>query len=205
MTFLVRSIPTLRHIPGPARARCQMALTRAINGLCASQDLPALWRILAFPKLVLRGSGDPRSHPGLDPPKVVLQRLDRWERGDWVSLWTDAQRKTDRVSRGGKGKKGPRSQEDIDIEAQQTHTHHNTITPEVIDRMRTLIADGAPRKTINLLTSEGIHDGSDPVIRGALEALHPIGPPVDHTSFPGAVETGLPERKMIFTCETQPF
>ena len=67
----------------------QQALAQALNRLTLHKDLRSLWDVLAFPKLLLRGTGDPRSHPSLNASRVVLKRLALWEAGDYASLWRE--------------------------------------------------------------------------------------------------------------------
>ena len=63
----------------------------------------------------------------------------------------------------------------------------------MVEQLRSLIAEGTPGKALNLLLSKGLHSVSDPAVRAALDELHPPGRPVDHSQFPGAVMTGLPD------------
>ena len=58
--------------------------------------------------------------------------------------------------------------------------------------MRALIAEGAPRKALNMLGSEGLHSADDPQVFEKLEALHPHGAAVDLAQILGSVEHGLP-------------
>ena len=58
--------------------------------------------------------------------------------------------------------------------------------------MRALVADGAPRKALNLLNSDGLHDICDPSVLPRLQSLHPAGNPIDARALPHVVDTGLP-------------
>ena len=62
----------------------------------------------------------------------------------------------------------------------------------LVDKMRALISEGAPRKALNLLLSDGLHSMEDPAVRKRLSDLHPEGDPVDTLTLLGAVEHGLP-------------
>ena len=61
-----------------------------------------------------------------------------------------------------------------------------------MESMRALVAEGAPRKALNLLTSDGLHSAEDPQVIAKLETLHPPGKHVDTTQLPGTVDHGLP-------------
>ena len=63
---------------------------------------------------------------------------------------------------------------------------------KLVDKMRALIAEGAPRKALNLLLSDGLHSMEDPAVRKRLSDLHPEGEPVHTSTLPGAVDHGLP-------------
>ena len=124
---------------------------------------------------------DPRGHPGEDSATMVSRRLDLWEAGDWLALWRltkaeDAPRKKG-TTQSGKGV-GPQPNKKID--------------QRMVDSMRALVAEGAPRKALNLLTSDGLHSAEDPAIFSKLQSLHPPGPPLALSSLPGSVDSLLP-------------
>ena len=85
-------MPTLRHVPGDARAAAQQCLAQALTQLCERKNLRSLWDVMAFPKLVLRGTGDPRSHPSMDASLIVLRRLALWEAGEQAAVWKEVER-----------------------------------------------------------------------------------------------------------------
>ena len=58
--------------------------------------------------------------------------------------------------------------------------------------MRALVAEGAPRKALNLLVSDGLHSLDDAEVVSRLEELHPAGHPVRSQDLPGALDTKLP-------------
>ena len=179
-------MPTLRHVPSEARPGVQQALAQALARLSARKDLRSLWDVLALPKLLLRGTGDPRSHPSVSGAGVILKRLVSWDKGDYASLWKEVQQEVAvanlaRASRvKGKGPAGPT--------APKTPERTSALT---IDKMRGLVAEGAPRKALNLLLSDGLHEASSDVLLKLAE-LYPDGNCVLTEGLPGSVDTGLP-------------
>ena len=90
--ILALGTPTLRHIPGGARPRIQEAFARVLRNFVSHLDTISLWHLMAFPKLILRATGDPKTHPGWDAGNIVLQRLDAWEAGRQKDLWLGAEK-----------------------------------------------------------------------------------------------------------------
>ena len=170
--------PTLRHIPGGARPRIQLALSRVLRGFVNRLDAVSFWMVMAFPKLVLRATGDPRAHQGLDVSQVVLTRLDLWEAGSFRDLWDQAKKEVEKPSK--KGAQAP---------PQPTA---KKIDEKMVSSMRALVADGAPRKALNLLSSNGLHSVGDPEVLAKLQALHPAGNPLNMSALPQVVDHGLP-------------
>ena len=85
---------TLKHIPGAARPAVQRAFAASLVELSEKKDTLALWKVLAFPKLVLRETGDPKAHPGHYSGKIVLRRLDLWIDERYGDLWNETARET---------------------------------------------------------------------------------------------------------------
>ena len=170
--------PTLRHVPGGARPRVQLAFSRALRALVSQLDAISFWQVMAFPKLVLRATGDPRTHQGLDVSQVVLNRLDLWEAGFFADLWGQAKKDVEKPLKKGAPSKPNLSKKQVD--------------EKMVASMRSLVSDGAPRKALNLLTSDGLHSVADPAILTKLQALHPAGNPVNMASLPQVVDHGLP-------------
>ena len=86
---LAARVPMLKHVPGAIRPRIQLAFASILRCLNVQKDLMSLWAVLAFPKFVLRGTGDPKNHPGKDASHVVADRLDKWEAGRFKEIWAD--------------------------------------------------------------------------------------------------------------------
>ena len=114
----------------------QRAFACTLEELCSLKTEQALWKVLAFPKLVLRGTGDPRAHPGLDPSKILLRRMDLWEGERFGDLWNEAS--TDTALAQNKRKKAQRNDAAIQGDVR--------ITPILVEKMRALISEGAPSK-----------------------------------------------------------
>ena len=181
---LALNLSTVRHVPGSVRPRVQLAVAQALRGLVDGMDAISLWRLQAFPKLVLRGTGDPKAHPGLDAGHIIAARLDQWEAGSFCDLWLQAKAEND------KGKKQPPKPKGTAPKLKPTDE-------KLVGAMRALVAEGAPRKALNLLTSDGLHDLTDPTVLPRLQALHPAGSPVDLSALPAVPDPGLPSLEDI--------
>ena len=90
--ILSMNIPTLRHVPGSTRPRVQEVFAKILRTFVGQMDMVSLWYLMAFPKLVLRGTGDPSKHPGLDASQIVTRRLDLWEKGNHKDLVEEARK-----------------------------------------------------------------------------------------------------------------
>ena len=96
---LAIGVPTLRHVPREVRPALQQALASALRDFLVHKDSLSLWPLLALPKLLLRATGDPKSHPGLTTGGVVKRRLDLWGRGDYGALWKETMADLPRATR----------------------------------------------------------------------------------------------------------
>ena len=65
----------------------RVSATSALNSFIVFKDLGALWLVLAFPKFILRATGDPKLHPGLDAANIVGKMWERWYEGSFSALW----------------------------------------------------------------------------------------------------------------------
>ena len=176
---LALNLSTLRHVPGSVRPRVQLAMAHALRALVNRMDSISLWQLQAFPKLVIKGTGDPKSHPGLDAGQVVAARLDLWEAGAFCELWVQAKTESAKIKKRSGRPNGTKPAE-------------KRIDERLVGSMRALVAEGAPRKALNLLTSDGLHDIEDPSVLPRLQALHPAGSPVDLSTVPSPADPGLP-------------
>ena len=158
----------------------------ALTDLHHHKDLLALWGVLAFPKVVLRETGDPKSHPNLDAAKIVDRRLTLWETGNYTGLWEEVVREATTLE----GKKRPTR---ADAGANRPLRKDATL----VEKMRALISEGAPRKALNLLMTNGLHSATDPAVMMRLAELHPDGNPVIAEGIPGSIDTGLPPHSAV--------
>ena len=58
----------------------------------------------------------------------------------------------------------------------EEHGDPRTFDARTVDATRAMVAEGAPGKALTLLTSQGVHDSSDPEVLQRLKDLHPAGP-----------------------------
>ena len=109
--------------------------------------------------------------------KVVMEQCYLWARRDYAALWKETVADLPRA---------PRKRQSPSKDAPKVPDS------KLVDKMRALISEGAPRKALNLLLSDGLHSMEDQAVRKRLGELHPDGDLVDTTSLPGAVDDGLP-------------
>jgi len=165
--LLETRILTLRRVPIAASSMCAQALTCLLQALEREQTWETLARLLFSPRIALaapaRGGRATRSSSiqqcrlnclaaVLDPLGELIARIHR-------------QAATD----------GPRTRAQSRAAAPGTAT----ASPQALDgtaaAVRALQAEGAPRRALQLLTSDGVCDAGDPAVLTRLCDLHPQG------------------------------
>ena len=148
-------IPTIKHIPHRARAKLSKLLVRALAVVVLLNTTAAWTELLMLPKAVLclpRGKTKPNA---LSTAAFTLDRLDRWESGERLSLWHDARRPSDT-------------------------TRSPTSDTYKALRAETLAREGLDGKACAALCSTGLVSPSD-ATAAKVEDLHPRKPPPQRT------------------------
>jgi len=155
-------IPTLRRVPIAASSTCALALTCLLQALDREPTWENLARILLFPRIALaapaRGGKAPRSS-STQPCRLnclaavmsdLITRILRQATAD-----------------------GPRTRAQSRAAAPEVAA----ASPQASDRteaaVRAILAEGAPGRALQLLTSDGVCDSADPAVLARLRELHP--------------------------------
>ena len=164
-TLLQSRVFTVKHIPAACQARVTSVLAGQISAYCTEPCQERLFGLLSFPKLVLRTAPG----KGTRAPEHLLTamelRLQLFCMGDCKQLWdmalrenTNANNHTPTLARGAK---------------RQKTGGGASLSERTVGRIRELVAEGASKKALQLLTSPGIHDSSDAGVLQELRRLHP--------------------------------
>ena len=166
MQSLLRSrIFTVKHVPAGSQAKVSAALAGIIAAYCADPCEAHLFGMMAFPKLVLR-TAPAKGSRGPEHLRTVLEhRLQLFCDGGYQTLWDHALR--DNCNALNFNAATARA-----VKRQRTGGGEQ-VSDRTLDRVRELVAEGASKKALQLLTSTGIHDSSDPLVIQQLRKLHP--------------------------------
>ena len=131
-----------------------------------------LFAVLAFPKLVLRASHT-RGRTTADALSAALRhRIHQFQMGELRALWHDF---SEELARYHQARPMTRAQK------RARTTSASKIGENELRRARILVGEGATRKALDGLMSEGAHDPADPAVLDRLRELHPDGSPVSST------------------------
>lgn len=172
-TVLALRPPILRHLPSRVTRDFTECLTWAVDRYCTTPTLDALFGILALPKLCLRTLPVKGRVSLSDIELTVIRRLQSFRRGDWEALWrelhTEQQLRTGVVETRA---------------AKKARLAADTFDKHTLIRTRQLVSDGAAAKAVQSLSSEGVHQATDPAVLKKLRDLHPEGSPVSDPRLP---------------------
>ena len=165
-TLMQSRVFTVKHVPASCQERVTATLSGAIRQYCLDPCDERLFGLLAFPKMVLRtiptGGGQAAEHLRV----AIEHRLTAYCAGDYNGLWEQAMKDNPNansfsapVTRGAK--------------RQRVGGGSERIPDRTLARVRGLVAEGASKTALQLLTSTGIHDSSDPAVIQKLQELHP--------------------------------
>ena len=140
-------------------------LAGTISAYCKDPCEKRLFGLLAFPKLVMRTAPSKGSHAPEHLLAALELRLHLFCLGHYQQLWDQALRENANadtfsapVARAAKRQKtGERAK----------------LSGRTVNRVRELVGEGASKKALQLLTSSGIYDSSDPTVLRRLGELHP--------------------------------
>ena len=190
--ILQARVPTVRHVPAAIQGDFSALLADAITQYCLLPSMDNLIRVLALPKLVLRAV-NLRGKNSRDQLDAILRaRMHTFRRGDLQQLWEDLSKDV------GGNLTGARPETRAQKKARTTDDGISADTLRLVTRH---VADGAPRKGLDVLLSHGTHVPADPSVISRLQALHPPGDPVPPDLFPPATEAPLqsPEDLGVWT------
>jgi len=181
---LATQIPTLRRVPIVASSTCARALTCLLQAVEREKTWEALARLLLFPRIALaapaRGGNATRSSPTqqcrlnflssvLDPQEELVARLRRASPAD-----------------------GPRTRARTRAAAAEAPDDSSPASDRTAAAVRALLAEGAPDRALQLLTSDGVCVSADQAVLARLWKLHP------QADLPGLVDP-LPKDRPYVT------
>ena len=149
--------PTLKHIPTGARQKFGKILYDCLSQVVSENDETAWTKLLMLPKCVLpsnKRAGRKKTLPSIE------SFCDRWEQGDWSTLWANAKASGDKLT-------NRKSKNTQDGQAQ-------------LDAATSAAADGQYGKRCRILTSSGIAPNNKETWE-QLKAKHP------HATRPTAI------------------
>ena len=159
----------MQDFHGETRAAgCQGKVTSVLAGTlsayCNDPCEARLFGVLAFPKLVLRTVPVKGNNATEQLVLALEQRLHLFQCGDYQSLWDPAMRDNPNANT---------FSAPVTRAAKRQKTGAGAPAERTLARVRELVAEGASKKALQLLTSTGIHDSSDPAVIEHLKRLHP--------------------------------
>ena len=164
-TLLKCRLFSVKHVPAGCQERVTSVLAGTISAYCRDPCEAWLFGLLAFPKLVLRTAPSKGSRASEHLQAAMDLRLQLFCLGHYKQLWDQALREcpnantfTAPVTRAAKRQKTGGGEK---------------LSERTVNRVRELVGEGASKKALQLLTSSGIHDSSDPAVIRRLRELHP--------------------------------
>ena len=161
-TVLSTDIPTLHHVPKALRDRWARLLHSLFCEVCESPLAESGWvKLFMCCKCVMASPAVGYRLRWREILKLIRSRMARWEEGDGSKLWSEA------VSEAGKLVKRRQAQT-VGV-SQKSHN---------IRKAKSAVQEGRYRKAIQNLTSAGVAEASEAVVR-EMRAKHPQSPPVN--------------------------
>jgi hypothetical protein len=176
--------PTVAHMPAALQRLVSAEFARTIADYCDSPDYGGLFSILAFPKLVMRAPKLAGRNAATHAEAAIQDRLNRFIGGDVLGLTLELLKEHPVDPPGTSTRAAKRARLGSD---------EAVIAPEKLRRIRQLLAEGAPRKALDVLTSRGSLDPTDPTVLAALRRLHPDSGDLNLDDFPEATDPGIPD------------
>ena len=184
LDMLAIRAPTIRHVPSKVQGLVSEALASAINQYLRDPSDIALFALLAFPKLTLRPV-NVRGKFSVDLSAATIQtRVSRFLQGDLDALCDEVAKEAESLAAGVETRSKKRARTGGASESEP-------INPNVLRRVRQLVAEGAPRKALQVLNSTGIHDPEDPAVWRKLQQLHPDRAPPEPSHLTLSLDTGI--------------
>ena len=141
------------------------------HSLLTTPSWDALFRLLAFPKFVLRPGPRGGRSRRLQTALVNLVRLRATEFPTFspTHIWAELL-KSQAPAMERRSLKRDREEAHMDLDPAELAS-----SERLLRRLRPLIEDGAYSKACRELLSRGFHDPTDPAVKAKLQALHPSG------------------------------
>ena len=155
---------TVKHVPAGCQGKVTSVLAGTLSAYCNDPCEARLFGVLAFPKLVLRTLPVKGNNATEQLVLALEQRLHLFQCGDYQSLWDQAMRDNPNANT---------FSAPVTRAAKRQKTGAGAPAERTLARVRELVAEGASKKALQLLTSTGIHDSSDPAVIEHLKRLHP--------------------------------
>ena len=155
---------TVKHVPAGCQGKVTSVLAGTLSAYCNDPCEARLFGVLAFPKLVLRTVPVKGNNATEQLVLALEQRLHLFQCGDYQSLWDQAMRDNPNANT---------FSAPVTRAAKRQKTGAGPPAERTLARVRELVAEGASKKALQLLTSTGIHDSSDPAVIEHLKRLHP--------------------------------
>ena len=180
--LLKARVPTIRHVPAALQGEFSSLLADAVNSYCTQPSEQNLLTVLALPKLVLRSVSLRGRNSKVQLEGILRARLEAFRKGDLQYLWEELSKDV------GGNLLGSRPETRA---TKKARTNAEDISPTTLRLVSRHVADGAPRKGLDVLLSHGTHDPADPIVIARLKALHPEADPVAPEVFPNPSEAPL--------------
>ena len=177
-------IPTVRHIPGEIQGDVSDSLAAALGWYTSTRQDEHLFALLSFAKLVLRAPNSKHQHEQLVP--AIKARLRKFVAGDILSLVNELETDLRQPNSG-----PPRR-------SKRKRTQADGVSETVLRKVRQAVGEGATRKGLNMLLSNGTHDPDDPAVLAKLKELHPHAEPVNLATFPEKLDPLLGDHEEGF-------
>ena len=154
----------MRHVPKCARLLWCQNLTSAIHNFVSTPSTVSLAKLFMLPKVLLVESGRGGKRAKRAHGCHIIQMMQRWADGEWLSLWAEL-KDSSSVCSVPHQTLGPAQDPDDEL-------------PRLRRRILKLLQDQGLSKAARELSSQGIHTATPEVLKKLTE-LHPAGLPSD--------------------------
>ena len=160
--YLKTPVAISRRVAPASANTVSQTLAILIKGLLERRTWGALFRLLLFPRVALaaRKHGDPL--PANGPRDALNEKCVFMLRSDIPTI-------LGRLHDATEGARPARKR------ARQPQREARPDNDRTLASIRALMAEGAPARAVQLLTSDGLHDPDDPMVQRKLSELHPMG------------------------------
>jgi len=165
LNLLATQVPTLRRVPIAASSSCARALTCLLQAVEREQTWEALTRLLLFPRVALAA-------PARGGKATWSSSTQQCRLNCLSSVLDPLEELVARVKRAAPAD-GPCTRAKTRAAAAEAPDVSSTASDRTAAAVRALLAEGAPGRALQLLTSDGVCDSADPAVLARLRELHP--------------------------------